>query len=285
MELEYDDLVRIRNGIDENNTEVWNDLFLFVNERLSKYLVKRVKNIHDREDLKQEIELKIFKNIQIGFFSNSRNGNDNLQPENFYRWMYTIAKHTLCDYYKTTEKKNQQEIDLIFTNDDGEGGDLHKEQFLDNFCSIEQQCFLTDETELFFKMYNETVHMKAPTYKVLSWMIYGLYIIVLGKKAASFVEAHCESMELFDILDHFMKMMVVYTDALSDNHIAEEKKELIEEWYNLLLKRLSEEEFDGQAIGNCVYSTFFMKKGGKASVSDWVNRINAKLRKCEQNGG
>ena len=286
MELVYDDLVRIRNGINEDNTEVLNDLFLFVNERLSSYLIKRVKNINDREDLKQEIELKILKNIQIGYFCNDKSGADNLQPENFCRWMYTIARHTLCDYYKVTDKRNQMEIDVVFNDVDCFGGrDLNKENFSSSFSHIEQQCFLTDETELFFKMYDEVVRMKAPTYKVLSWMIYGLYIIVLGKKAASFVEDHCESMELFDILDHFIKMMIVYTEALSENHIVHDKKILIEEWYNILNERLIEEEYEGQAIGNCVYSTFFMKKGGKASVSDWVNRINAKLKKAEQKGG
>ena len=30
--------------------------------------------------------------------------------------------------------------------------------------------------------------------------------------------------------------------------------------------------------GDMVYADFFMKKGAKASISDWVNRINSGLK-------
>ena len=45
---------------------------------------------------------------------------------------------------------------------------------------------------------------------------------------------------------------------------------------------------DGIALGDRAYKSFFMKKGGKATVSDWVYRVNTRILKaldpCGQKG-
>ena len=42
--------------------------------------------------------------------------------------------------------------------------------------------------------------------------------------------------------------------------------------------------FDGgKTYGETTYSTFFMKKGGKATISDWVNRMNERIRRVLAN--
>ena len=47
--------------------------------------------------------------------------------------------------------------------------------------------------------------------------------------------------------------------------------------------RLDEECSDGCRMGEKVYSDFYMKKGAKASISDWVNRMNNHVVKEEKN--
>lgn len=40
------------------------------------------------------------------------------------------------------------------------------------------------------------------------------------------------------------------------------------------INRALNAEFKNKLIGEIKYKDFFMKKGGKASISDWVNRMN-----------
>ena len=44
-------------------------------------------------------------------------------------------------------------------------------------------------------------------------------------------------------------------------------------------RRLLEKSESGAAYGMSLFSSFFMKKGGEASVSDWVNRVNGRIRR------
>ena len=46
--------------------------------------------------------------------------------------------------------------------------------------------------------------------------------------------------------------------------------------------RLDERDDDGRRMGEKVYSDFYMKKGAKASISDWVNLMNNYIVKEEK---
>ena len=57
-------------------------------------------------------------------------------------------------------------------------------------------------------------------------------------------------------------------------------------WLNLnqcqlddVRKKLDEKDSCGVRTGDKKYSDFYMKKGAKASVSDWVNRMNSRIEK------
>lgn len=45
---------------------------------------------------------------------------------------------------------------------------------------------------------------------------------------------------------------------------------------------LAERAEHGASVGEMTFGSFFMKKGGEASVSDWVNRVNGRARRLLQ---
>jgi RNA polymerase sigma-70 factor (ECF subfamily) len=59
-------------------------------DSLRRFILKRVKDEHDAEDILQDVFLKIHDNI------------DNLKDENrFQAWIYQIARNTVIDYYRS----------------------------------------------------------------------------------------------------------------------------------------------------------------------------------------
>ena len=51
-----------------------------------------------------------------------------------------------------------------------------------------------------------------------------------------------------------------------------------QDWLRLELE-LSEHHTNGKPFAQCVYSDFYMNKGGKASISNWISNINKALTK------
>jgi RNA polymerase sigma-70 factor (ECF subfamily) len=58
-------------------------------DRLRKFLLSRVKNPDDAEDLLQEILIKTHKNISSV-----------KEPKKFQSWLFKVARNTLYDYYR-----------------------------------------------------------------------------------------------------------------------------------------------------------------------------------------
>lgn len=79
-----------------------NDIWTELSEPLKKYIMKRVPNATDADDILQEVFVKIHQNI------------GDLKDENkFQSWIYKISRHAIVDYYR---RKNR--IELIELVDD-----------------------------------------------------------------------------------------------------------------------------------------------------------------------
>ncbi len=102
-------------------------------------------------------------------------------------------------------------------------------------------------------------------YKVLTWLAMSLFIIkydIKRSESSAIVVTAFSDKTLFDMRDVLLKM-VQRIDWITIN-----KQQL--DKINTALNA----EYRGYKIGQFRYSDFFMKKGGKASISDWVNRMN-----------
>lgn len=69
------------------------DIWAEVSEPLKKYIIKRVPNQTDADDILQEVLMKIYQSIS------------DLKDENkLHPWIYTISRHAITDYYRRRDK-------------------------------------------------------------------------------------------------------------------------------------------------------------------------------------
>lgn len=72
-------------------------------EKVMRYMLKKVQNPHDSEDLTSEVFLKIFKKLES--FDESK--------ASLSTWIYTVARNTVIDYYRT--RRDTSELDENLT--------------------------------------------------------------------------------------------------------------------------------------------------------------------------
>lgn len=91
----------------DNNLQAFNEIYNRYRVSLYSYLNKNLNS--DRvEDLHQEIFYKVIKNKNTFKFESK-----------FKTWIWTIARNTLIDYYRTSENKMKNSFAEL-TNEDGE---------------------------------------------------------------------------------------------------------------------------------------------------------------------
>lgn len=66
------------------------DIWLNMNQSLKAFILKRVRNVHDADDILQTVFAKIHANIN-GIKDESK----------LYAWVYRITKNSVTDYYRT----------------------------------------------------------------------------------------------------------------------------------------------------------------------------------------
>lgn len=75
--------------MDDKVKYVWNEF----SSELYKYIIGKVKNKYDAEDILQDVFVKIYKNI------------DRINDQSKLKsWLYKITKNTIIDYYRTKKE-------------------------------------------------------------------------------------------------------------------------------------------------------------------------------------
>lgn len=91
---------------DRNDEEAWESIFLDNKALLSAIVKKYIFNINDRQDVQQEILIKLYKNIHS--YDCSRN---------FQAWLYILSKRICFDWIKKNSgyggKSEEGELEII----------------------------------------------------------------------------------------------------------------------------------------------------------------------------
>lgn len=126
-------------------------------------------------------------------------------------------------------------------------------------------------TERLARAFTIVLDSDSTVYKVLTWMAQSIFIVnfdVTKIKSTELVLTAFEQKKLYDMRD----MVFFASRSLSWINITAKQSARIE-------SALAAPYHDGRRYGDVKYCEFFMKKGGKATISDWVNRMNNVIKR------
>jgi len=209
----------------------------------------------EEDDIMQEVFKRLIKTAMHSFLKRDDNdGEINRDPDEFRNWMITVAKRIKIDKANELRKTGYRERGF----EDGEA-----EQIPDSSCG--------DDRETAYKQavlaaaFTVVIESDARVYKILTWLAQSLFIMdysIAKISSNDAIIAAFSEKTLFEMKDTLFELAEKYDWIV----ITAEQAERIDRALNA--------EFKDKRIGDFRYESFFMKKGGKASISDWVNRMN-----------
>ncbi len=217
-----------------------------------------LKNRRLEEDLMQRIQMKFILVTITGFLKREDlNGEINRDPDGFFSWMKTVANNTKRDFCNEIRNYdfNTSELDDSIKDECTDSEITQKER-------IER---LKEAVDIVFSS-------NINVYKTLTWMAQMIFIIGYGvskKKSNIMILEAFENKTLFDMYK-MIKLSSKYIPWL----VIDGEKDV------RIYKQLNKSWNENLVYGEVTYSTFFMKKGGVNTISDWVNRVNNMIRRA-----
>ena len=210
------------------------------------------------EDIMQNVLVKLVQNVVINFLQNDRaEGPYNDNPEGFERWIIVVGHNVQRDF------ANEIRRDEFITEDD--------EDVLDTLPVCDEDWVTVQEQrETLSRAFRMVIDSDLSVYKVLTWWAHILFI------AEKSMEHHVANRTIVMMLENkTLQQMYDYVLAVS-------KKvpwmTITPEQHRHVMAALQKPFDEEHTYGETPYHRFYMKKGGNASVSDWVNRINGWVR-------
>lgn len=217
------------------------------------------------DDIMNEIHIRLIKTCVSSFLL--RGGVDapvNADPVGFKNWMFKVALNIKRDY------SNQVRKVTMHTRPVGE------EEVLPAPEEADPQSALADaRQERLCRAFAIVLGADVQVYKVLTWMAQCLFILeqdITKIRSNELLLESFQSKTLFEMHEALLRA----ANQISWLQISETQNQR-------LLKALNMPYDDERPYGAVEYSEFFMKKGGKATISDWVNRMNSMIKRVMTN--
>ena len=249
----------------------YDKLVIFVHNLLSK----KVKSwcysdsvlrggMHD-EDVMQEIQIRIMKKCEDHFFKPVCGITDKTCEE-FKAWCFKVAKNYFLTYCVKQKNRKEVELNLSIKLDDDEVEPFSSE---DSFGEKEK----SDENKSRLKeCFAIVFELKSSLHIVLTWLSVSLVMMVCDTskiESTHFLVEKFSDITLCEMFDLVVRLLLKLDWLMFD-----------EEQLNKQKKKLDTINKDtGKRIGDMKYSEFYMSKGPEMSVSDWINRVNAQIKK------
>ncbi len=208
-------------------------------------------------DILGDIYIRLMKNTVTGFLlPDGVDGKVNMDPEGFNKWMFTVA----VNVKRSWERKIGRE--------DGK----HSE--IDDNITVPGPDETADGEECIQKLqaaFNRILDSGLSIYKVLSWVAQFVFIL---EKDITKIQSNDAIIAAFEekTLGEMYEIIRSSAKKISWLRISDEQDRKIK-------AALNKAWDENRSYGEVQYKEFFMKKGGKKSLSDWTNRLNDKLRK------
>ncbi len=259
------------------------------------------------QDIMQNIHVRLIKSV-VPFFllKDGVDGKVNYDHEGFGGWLFRVAHRVTIDYLKLEKKKatDAYEVDGE-EKKDGDSENYHRKKT--DIDTESDPADIYDEKiknesvrELVRECFDIVIDSKIAVYKILTWLALSLVMLNLDETKIKSTDAVVEQLKnktLFQMRD----FIYAYDQKLTWLDLSEEQKKKIDNALNAPYNKKDDESTDSQSVekltelqssdgkgevgnrpqtwGDVKYGSFFMSKGGKASVSDWVNKINKTIKR------
>ena len=201
---------------------------------------------------------KIIKKCVTHFFLKyGPEGELNRDFNGFKNWLYTVAKNTKKDFARKEYLKTVSERGFY----DGEEDD-----FAGTSSGNSPEVY--DHLEISLRV---VVNSDASVYKILTWLAQTVILVLFdtsSTESKALVVKNFENLSLYKMRDVIFKA----AERVPWMRFDEAQIQKI----NTALKKPYDEK---RTYGQVTYGEFFMKKGGAATVSDWVNRMNNLIKR------
>lgn len=216
---------------------------------------KRLSGRQFEDDIMQETLIRLVQKCITGFFY--RTDDINYNPDGFRNWMFEVAHNIKRDFAKRQSKLDLRERGF----EDGEEENVPAED------ESEAEAVRERLAEAFELILDSDIKI----YKILTWLAQCVFVIEYGmprKDSNAMLADQFADKTLYELCD------TVYSFAERIpwmNFTPTHKKKIAD--------ALAEEFKNGKTYGQSRYRDFFMKKDGKATISDWINRMNGYIKR------
>lgn len=218
-----------------------------------------LKGRYTPEDLMNDIHIKLIQKISTGFLRNYRSGGDiNNNPDGFNSWLFEVAHNLIFD--KTKKAKSKQGKDVKYEAADKEPHYL--EEDFDEEEEIRQQALT--------KAFNIVLNSDRKVYITLTWIAQSLFVIQYDLKRPEATEMIIKEFQTKSLFDMW-KIIIAFSKRVSWLTVTSAQRQRISTALCSPLK-------DDLLLGDVRYEEFFMSKGDKQTISDWVNRIDNMIK-------
>lgn len=213
------------------------------------------------EDLLSDVYIRLIKCTISNFLY--RTDSLNNDPEGFVKWIYTVAGNICRDKCRSAAARSTVALDA-----DPEDENAPCLQISDPDAELP---FSPDvDTDTLRMAFERVLNLDVQVYKIITWVAQAVIILTADVSKICSNELLVSSyagMTLFEMWNA-VSSMAAHIPWLQIGDEADAR-----------LRKMLETPFNQNVrYGDMLYADFFMKKGAKASISDWVNRINSGLK-------
>ncbi len=206
------------------------------------------------DDIMQEICIRLIKTTLVSFLlKTDQNGESNHHPDKFRGWMNKVAERIILDTRNALLRTDNRSCPL--SNDKKDPTPIDPDD----------PVLELDQHETLAAAFAIVLNADARVYKVLTWLAQSLFVLkydLTRIRSNDEVIAAFSETTLFDMRDSLFDCAAEFDWIV----ITPEQAEHIQQGLDAV--------YGGRPIGTYRYQEFFMKRGGKASISDWVNRMD-----------
>lgn len=225
----------------------------------------RLHTEQDTDDVMQTVCVKLMQNSVTGYFLRENTAyTTERNATSFAAWVTLLAHNVERDFARAAARKAARE----------RGMEPEEEAFFLDASTLPDESREYTE-ELLNAAFEVVLNADMQVYKVLTWVANSLYMLhtaAKAKDAKTALVATFSDMTLYQMRDLLFQASAQITWL----RVSPAQKQRI-------ACKLAEPYDAERCYGQVKYADFFMKKGGKATVCDWVSRMNERIKRVMMN--